>query len=1209
MRIEELVIEGFKSYPSRTTITGWDPSFNAITGLNGTGKSNILDAISFVLGLTDYKELRAANQQELIYKKGAAGITKASVTIVFDNSDEANSPAGMQNLKQITVTRQACNISVPNKSRYLINGHVAQQQAVQSLFQSVQLNINNPNFVIRQGKITKVLNMGPREILGLIEEASGTRMYEERKEKALKTISKKEKKVEEITSAKIDPKLFKLRKERESYQAYTEASSKAESLGRIVSAYQYTDYNQRIRERENEIENANTKVADMQQQRKDRIKERKKAVVEQDEVKQKRDAEMQKDGKLKALEEDMANREKEVAKVQAQVEIVESTIKENRTKAEEVQEALDKMRGSLEESRNNVATINAEFTTAKEAHVAAQHSLSTAEELQQTLLTGLSSNANMSTGGYLGGIAEARSRAATAGTEIDQAKVQLGMTKTDMKEKESRARKMESEGQQGKDALERGRAEIAQLTAKLEKCGWNQQMKKESDDKMGQAREMMSRARDVADRMRNGLSNLDFSYSDPTPNFDRTSVLGYIANLTRLAPEVADKWSTALEICAGGKLYHVVVRDERVGSSLLKNGQLRKRVTLIPLTRISPPRTSPEAIAKAKRLAPGKVFLAIELVKYPPEAKAALEFVFGDTLICEDDETAKAVTFDPQIRMRSVTKSGSVYDPSGTLSGGSAPSTGGILKRVQEVQAAEDREREARKVVEQLRAEEEGARAQIEVWERVTRELELKNHQLGVLEAQVGGSDSARIHKEVDEMKRSITQLEATIASATERKKEAEAEATKLEKDMKEFGQNKESKLKELKADIVKKRSDVAKKSAKFKELQKEHQVVQMELEQMDADIVKAEEEVATAQAAIVDSEKQTKKLKAKQEEAEANRQAVATKLEKERAALKAYQQKLDQLSEDISAIDQRVSDLELALKASEHEIAGLAKEQSVLETKVADLEKLNPWFGDEKRKFGQPGTDYDFAAKDMNKIKDEAKKAEELTKGMKRKVNTKVMNLIEGVEKKDKELQERIAMVQKDKLKIESTIQELDREKLAALEKTFTKVNEQFGQIFAELLPSNFAKLQPPEGKALTEGLEVKVRLGQVWKQSLTELSGGQRSLIALSLIMALLQFKPAPMYILDEIDAALDLSHTQHIGTLFRNRFRGSQFVVVSLKEGLFTNANVLFRTRFRDNTSIVERTAQRSTSAMYSAQAEGSAAGRNRARGQARAVAGQA
>ena len=78
----------------------------------------------------------------------------------------------------------------------------------------------------------------------------------------------------------------------------------------------------------------------------------------------------------------------------------------------------------------------------------------------------------------------------------------------------------------------------------------------------------------------------------------------------------------------------------------------------------------------------------------------------------------------------------------------------------------------------------------------------------------------------------------------------------------------------------------------------------------------------------------------------------------------------------------------------------------------------------------------------------------------------------------------------------------------------------------------------------------------------------------------MSLLQFKPAPMYILDEIDAALDLSHTQHIGHLFKTRFKGSQFIVVSLKEGLFTNANVLFKARFHDGTSMVDRTETRST-----------------------------
>lgn len=83
---------------------------------------------------------------------------------------------------------------------------------------------------------------------------------------------------------------------------------------------------------------------------------------------------------------------------------------------------------------------------------------------------------------------------------------------------------------------------------------------------------------------------------------------------------------------------------------------------------------------------------------------------------------------------------------------------------------------------------------------------------------------------------------------------------------------------------------------------------------------------------------------------------------------------------------------------------------------------------------------------------------------------------------------------------------------------------------------------------------------------------SFGRRSLIALSLIMALLQFKPAPMYILDEVDAALDLSHTQNIGRLIKTRFKGSQFIVVSLKDGMFQNANRVFRTRFSEGTSVV-------------------------------------
>ena len=88
MYIEEVIIDGFKSYATRTVLSGFDIHFNAITGLNGSGKSNILDSICFVLGISNLSQVRVGNLQELVYKQGQAGVTKASVTLVFNNSDK-----------------------------------------------------------------------------------------------------------------------------------------------------------------------------------------------------------------------------------------------------------------------------------------------------------------------------------------------------------------------------------------------------------------------------------------------------------------------------------------------------------------------------------------------------------------------------------------------------------------------------------------------------------------------------------------------------------------------------------------------------------------------------------------------------------------------------------------------------------------------------------------------------------------------------------------------------------------------------------------------------------------------------------------------------------------------------------------------------------------------------------------------------------------
>jgi len=107
-----------------------------------------LDSICFVLGITNLSAVRAGNLTELVYKQGQAGINKASVTIIFDNSDTAGSPVGYEQDEEITVTRQ---VLIGGKSKYLINGRNAPAGKVQNLFHSVQLNVNNPHFLIMQG--------------------------------------------------------------------------------------------------------------------------------------------------------------------------------------------------------------------------------------------------------------------------------------------------------------------------------------------------------------------------------------------------------------------------------------------------------------------------------------------------------------------------------------------------------------------------------------------------------------------------------------------------------------------------------------------------------------------------------------------------------------------------------------------------------------------------------------------------------------------------------------------------------------------------------------------------------------------------------------------------------------------------------------------------------------------------------------------------
>jgi structural maintenance of chromosome 2 len=246
------------------------------------------------------------------------------------------------------------------------------------------------------------------------------------------------------------------------------------------------------------------------------------------------------------------------------------------------------------------------------------------------------------------------------------------------------------------------------------------------------------------DTMKRKVANIDFSYSDPSPGFDRSKVRGLVAQLFTLDKDQA-RAGTALEICAGGRLYNVVVDSEVTGTQLLQNGKLRKRVTIIPLNKISVFRASAEKVGAASKLAPGKVDLALSLIGYDDEVSAAMDYVFGSTLVCEDAETAKRVTFDPAVRMKSVTLEGDVYDPSGTLSGGSSPNTSGVLVTLQKLNELFKELSNQEQALSDVQAIISKDRKKLDQARKIEQELELKSHEIQLTEDQIGGNSSSSV--------------------------------------------------------------------------------------------------------------------------------------------------------------------------------------------------------------------------------------------------------------------------------------------------------------------------------------------------------------------------------------------------------------------------------------------------------------------------------
>lgn len=445
------------------------------------------------------------------------------------------------------------------------------------------------------------------------------------------------------------------------------------------------------------------------------------------------------------------------------------------------------------------------------------------------------------------------------------------------------------------------------------------------------------------------LSSLDFQYTNPTSDFDRSKVKGLVAELIQLEKENFDA-STALEICAGGKLYNVVVENEKIGGQLLDKGRLRKRWTLIPLNKIQGQKIPEHKLKLAEEVAPGKVNLALSLVGFEDDVHQAMEWIFGSTFICEDAKTAKNITFNKNIRAKSVTLDGDVYDPHGTLSGGSKPNSSGILIKVQELNEVRADIKHHKQLLEDLENEIQASQKSIAEYRNCKQRLDLQTHELALLEQRMSKSTHAQLALRVQTLKEQIAQQEKIRDQARLDKQKALDECKRIENEMNDFNNNKDTKLDEMTLRVEKLKAQLKKSSIKLKDMQRTVQTFELEIEQLESDVVTCEEDMQKVRDSI--SEYKTNTAAMRQEISSIEAEAVEAKeqLENENRILNAHNEEYN----DLCAIHERKSkeltDLNIKVQKMTHENERFQKDTYNSQSSILDLESRHEWIADERQ-------------------------------------------------------------------------------------------------------------------------------------------------------------------------------------------------------------------------------------------------------------------
>ncbi|KAG1686266.1 hypothetical protein DVH05_007040 [Phytophthora capsici] len=1186
MHIKQVVVCGFRSYKDQIAVEPFSQQHNVVIGRNGTGKSNFFDAIRFGLLTSRFANLRPEERQALLHEGSGKHVMSAYVEIIFDNSD------GRLPVDDTEVTLRR-TIGVKKDEFFLNRKHIPKSDVVH-LLESAGFSRSNPYYIVQQGKVNALAVMRERERLELLKEVAGTKVYEDQRVKSLKILQEtqtKRDKIQEVVSY-IEERLSELEEEKEELKEY-------QQLDKEQRALEYTMHEKELQsvraemeavEKQRQKESALTKnlheklmhiraevsriESDQHGKKQDLVQLVEERKVREDERKGLMEARYKLETEVEELKEQIRTDGMQRSAVSKEVEDVKRKIEEKRAQLDseilpalrQAEQTYDQVTRNLQECRAQSDHLIAkqsrksQFLTQQQRDDYLQREISDIEGLVRRKeadtaalrysIEGLAKSiegSERTLQQHVEELHEHRRRVDAVGTEVLRLKEQRNRLNEVRKEKWREENQISYNVRELKKKLSDGEHALQSTMAYDVRRG------------LQAVREMQGRIR---------------------------GIYGPLIDLVR---PVDERYCIAADEAAGGALFHVVVDTDDTAARIMRELDRKNlgRLTFLPLNRLKVkehfdyPRND-------------DVVALVEKMEYPAEVRKGVMAAFGKKLLCRDLETC--VRYAEQTNMDCLTLDGDMVHRRGALNGGFKDPRRSRTRAMMEVKQAQVDLESVMDRAQRVKTEAQQADQRVTGIISEIQKLESEKHN--------AISAHERLYDEISRRKNHI-RMEKDILLQRERScelqerevKDLVAKITSLRSELLTPMQDtltadEEKLLHSLSAKISLFEAEERDQKLRLEEIRAKKKSIETVLEE---NLVRRENELAQQLGEgveeLVISERE-ESLKAKQIDLDDASRLV----DDNTSTLKELEQKIAELQqeianekaqadalngEDVSLSDQIEQEARRAEKVLNKHRRLLKKSEDV----TRDIQELGTLPITELEKFK------DLSYQDV--IKQFKRRNEKLKKYSH--VNKKALDQFISFNEQRSTLLERKREIDDAYNSIKDLIDVLDKRKDEAIFRTFKGVASFFSEVFRELVPTGEGKMilvgadtsQPRNANGgdvslqsnvdTYSGVQIKVNFrGEGDSYLMQQLSGGQKALVALAFIFAIQRVDPAPFYLFDEIDQALDSTHRAAVAALIHRQAQSkdspAQFITSTFRPELVNIADKFYGIGYQNKISNV-------------------------------------